>query len=130
MRGSDIVTNPWWRFALYLILVVTLRWDSLQAPFIGDSVSYIMPTVYRMEREGLELWPTARYLGEAAYGHPLLVFHMLVLVNKLGLPSLVASHGLILFFAALALFACDRLACSLCGSAGGLAAGILLLVRI
>lgn len=128
MNVSMLATNPWFRFAFYLVLVVTLRWDSLQAPLIGDSISYIMPTVYRMEREGLELWPTARYSGEAAYGHPFLVFHMLVLVHKLGLPPLVVSHGLILLFAAIALFATDRLACSLCGPAGGLAAGILLLV--
>ena len=128
MNVSAVARNPWCRLALYLVLVVTLRWDSLQAPLTGDSVSYIMPTVYRMEREGLELWPTARYSGEVAYGHPFLVFHLLVLVHKLGLPPLVVSHGLILLFAALALFATDRLACSLCGPAGGLAAGILLLV--
>ena len=123
----SLADNSWCRFFLYLILVVVLRWDSLGAPLIGDSASYIMPTVFRLQRDGLELWPEARYLGEAGYGHPFLVFHLLVLVHKLGIPSPMASHGLILLFSALALFACDRLGSALVGSAGGLAAGLLFL---
>jgi len=86
-----------------------------------------MPTVFRLQRYGLELWPEARYLGEARYGHPFLVFHLLVFVPKLGIPSPMASHGLILLFSALALFTWDRLASALVGSAEGLVAGLVFL---
>ncbi len=127
MKPRDLEANLWIRFLFYLILLIALRWNSLTAPLIGDSVSYLMPTVFRMVREGLEVWPMGRHFGEGAYGHPFLLFHLLFFLQKLGLPTLASAHTLILLFSALAVFATDRLARALAGPGAGPAAGLLLL---
>jgi len=128
MKPRDLETNPWVRFLFYLIILLILRWNSLTAPLIGDSVSYLMPTVFRMLREGLEVWPVGRHFGEGAYGHPFLLFHLLFFLQKVGLPTLASSHTVILLFSAIAVFATDRLSRALAGPGAGLAAGLLLLV--
>jgi 4-amino-4-deoxy-L-arabinose transferase-like glycosyltransferase len=56
------------------------------------------------------------------------MFDTMVLIHKLGLPSLMVSHALILLFAAVAVFSADRMASVLAGSEAGLVAGLLVLL--
>ena len=120
------------RFLLYLFLLCLLRGDSLNDPFYGDSVSYVMPTVFHQVDGTIKLYPTAGPRDNPEIdggGHPFVFYHLLVLLLKLGLPPVLTCHMVMLVFAALVLLATDRIASALAGSTAGVAAAALMLVN-
>ncbi len=110
-----------WGFPLLLaLLLLGLKWPSLSLPVWGDGQAYVVPNGLLLLEE-----PGQLFIPDEV--HPPFYFRLLAEAYRLFGTSLAVSHGLILFFAFLALLYTWRLGEAFFGRGTGAAASLLLL---